>query len=392
VINLSAKGINRLSDNADSRPIIGCITDNGSLPQPIRNKHIYRPDSIACDEKKLPTGFAAYLVPATFTSTRALPDNVFQLPVSLQHLECGDVIRVSDENKSIRVFYRVKSSSNSLLVTERCNSFCLMCSQPPRKIDDSYLVEQILRAIPLMDSGSPEIMLSGGEPALLGNDLFRLLISLRDNLPNTAVHVLSNGRLFSDEALAIKAAQVRHHDLMFGIPLYADVADVHDFVVQAAGAFDETIKGILNLKRCQQKVEIRVVIHKQTYKRLPQLAEFISRNLLFADQVVLMGLEHMGFTKANLEALWIDPVDYQDELREAVSILSRARILTKIYNHQLCTLPEEVRGYSVKSISDWKNEYLPACDGCARKQHCGGFFFSTIERHSASITPLLAVS
>lgn len=51
---------------------------------------------------------------------------------------------------------------------------------------------------------------------------------------------------------------------MVGIPIYSDLSMVHDYVVQADGAFDETIRGILNLKRMRQRVEVRVVIHKQT--------------------------------------------------------------------------------------------------------------------------------
>ena len=74
---------------------------------------------------------------------------------------------------------------------------------------------------------------------------------------------------------------------MFGIPLYSDIASKHDFVVQAKGAYDETI-GILNLKAYNQKVEIRVVLHQKTYERLPQLALFIVRNLQFVDHVALM--------------------------------------------------------------------------------------------------------
>lgn len=48
--------------------------------------------------------------------------------------------------------------------------------------------------------------------------------------------------------------------------------------MQADGTFDETVRGILNLKRQGVLVEVRVVVHKQTYDRLPQLARFIARN------------------------------------------------------------------------------------------------------------------
>ena len=109
-----------------------------------------------------------------------------------------------------------------------------------------------------------------------------------------------------------------------------------------------------------QKVEIRVVIHKITYERLPHLADFIVRNLHFVDHVALMGLEMMGFTKANLDKLWIDPVDYQDELEEAVMILARANMNVSIYNHQMCLLRENLYPFMQKSISDWKNNAHPS--------------------------------
>lgn len=132
---------------------------------------------------------------------------------------------------------------------------------------------------------------------------------------------------------------------------------------------------------------MRVVIHKQTYERLPQLAQFLARNLLFVDHVALMGLEMMGFTKPNIEDLWIDPLDYQAELVEAVQTLTRYNMRTSIYNHQLCLLDPQLWPYSVKSISDWKNEYLSACDGCAKKESCGGFFSSAYFRYSQNIKP-----
>jgi hypothetical protein len=147
------------------------------------------------------------------------------------------------------------------------------------------------------------------------------------------------------------------------------------------------IRGILNLKRCGVKVEIRVVIHQQTYERLPQLAEFITRNLLFVDQVVLMGLEMTGFTKANFDALWVDPAVYQPQLVEAVETLTRFKMKVSVYNHQLCVLDKRLWPYNVQSISDWKNEYMPECEPCIQKDKCGGFFSSATLRYSDHIQP-----
>src|SRR5262249_4049722 len=176
-----------------------------------------------------------------------------------------------------------------------------------------------------------------------------------------------------------------HPDLMIAVPVYSDISSKHDHVVQADGAFDDTIRGIINLKTAKVSVEIRVVLHKLTVDRLPQLARFIRRNLTFCDHVALMGLEMTGFTRSNLEKLWIDPKDYQPQLKEAVGILHTARMAVSIYNHQLCVLDASLRHFSRKSISDWKNEFMPECNGCTRKKECGGFFSSAKLRYSSHI-------
>jgi len=264
-----------------------------------------------------------------------------------------------------------------------------MCSQPPRNVNDGWIVDEILEALPLIDPNVPEIMFSGGEPTLLGDRFFELVQACKSYLPRTALHILSNGRIFADAEFAAKLGEIKHHDLMLGIPVYSDLSHVHDYVVQADGAYDETIKGILNLRQAGVPVEIRVVLHKQTVARLPQLAEFITRNLLFVSHVALMGLEMTGFTKANLDDLWIDPNDYRSELSKAVGILDRAKIRTSIYNSQLCLLDRSIWQFAVQSISDWKQEYMPECDGCMVKGQCGGFFASAHLRHSAYIWPVM---
>jgi His-Xaa-Ser system radical SAM maturase HxsC len=318
-------------------------------------------------------------------------ENVLAIGADLHYLSAGDVIRVLP-NARIKTIYRRSARVNALLVTERCNSFCVMCSQPPRDIDDDYLIDEYLEAVPMFDRSTPEIGITGGEPTLLGDRLFTLLHSLKSYLPETAVHILSNGRNCRDLALCQKFTMLAHPDLMLGIPLYSDISSIHDFVVQADGAYDETLRGIVNLKRCGIRVEIRVVIHRLTYARLAALAHFIVRNLQFVDHVALMGLELMGFARSNLDELWIDPAEYQRELREAINVLSMARIRTSIYNHQLCLLDPSIRQFAVKSISDWKNEYMTECSGCLLMNDCGGFFSSASLRRSAHIHPVFATN
>ncbi len=194
--------------------------------------------------------------------------------------------------------------------------------------------------------------------------------------------------MFNYVSLCRKIAEIGHPDFMVGIPVYSDLAERHDFVVQAKGAFDQTVRGIINLKRFGIRVEVRVVLHRQTVDRLPQLARFLARNLPFVDHIALMGLEPMGYVKMNWDMLWIDPFDYQPQLVAAIRHLAGARMKVSIYNHQLCVLDRELWPFARKSISDWKNEYFEPCQNCLVKEKCGGFFASAKTRFSDHISTI----
>lgn len=106
------------------------------------------------------------------------------------------------------------------------------------------------------------------------------------------------------------------------------------------------MQGLYNLAQFGQQIGLRVVIHKQTYKRLPQLADYIYHNFPFVTQVAFMQMETTGLAETNLKDLWIDPYDYNNELREAVLLLNDRGITTYIYNAQLCVLPPELRPFA----------------------------------------------
>ncbi len=377
----------RIWASQEIEPRVIRLTRFGDLPIPVRET-----EGLLVDKDDLPrasSGFGALVLFGDGGATAHGDDLVVVLPESMNYLEEGDILRINPRANEAHVLYRRSSRHNSLLVTERCNSNCTMCSQPPRDIDDRYIVDDLLAAIPLMAPSTKELGITGGEPTLLGDDLIRLVEATKSYLPDTALHILSNGRLFAYSAYVQKLAQVEHPDLVWGVPLYSDLPERHDFVVQSMGAFDETIRGMLNLARFGQRVELRMVIHRHTYDRLPEFAQFVTRNIPFVEHVALMGLEIMGHVKMNLEALWIDPTDYQSELRECVFHLDEAGIQTSIYNHQLCVLDRSLWPFSVKSISDWKNVYLPECDGCNARNECGGFFSSSRVRHSEHINPII---
>src|SRR6202042_1853519 len=116
------------------------------------------------------------------------------------YLAAGDVIALDPGSRRFRVLYRRASKNNTFLVTERCNHYCLMCSQPPRKVNDGWIIDEISACIDLIDPATRSIGFTGGEPLLEGHRFLSLLSKMRQRLPETSVHVLTNGRAFADDA------------------------------------------------------------------------------------------------------------------------------------------------------------------------------------------------
>ena len=311
------------------------------------------------------------------------------VPTKFSYLDAGDILGIHNNSGKFRSLFRRNSRHNSFLVTERCNNYCLMCSQPPKDVDDRWILDEIRESLPLVDKSTPTLTFTGGEPLSDWSEFTRVLAECRDELPNTAVQVLTNGRAFANSEIVNAWRDIQHPSLIAAIPVYASVDHIHDYVVQAKGAFDETILGILKLKDRGQRVEIRIVLHAQTAPTIAETCSWIARNLPFVDHVALMGLENTGFAIANESLLWIDPVDYQDTLAKGVDALSAARVNVSVYNLPRCLLHRSVWPYAVQSISDWKNAFVAECEPCTEKARCAGFFSSGRPRRSKAISPIL---
>jgi His-Xaa-Ser system radical SAM maturase HxsC len=326
--------------------------------------------------------------------TSARLENPLDVPAvseahEIDHLRTNDIVAMEPRNGFVRTLYRPDSNYNVIFATHRCNSNCLMCSQPPQDRDDADAsLERNLELIRLIDSPPNRLVITGGEPTLLGDRLFTIIGALRDKFPKTYLHMLTNGRIFAWPYFTSQLADLKHPNLVLGIPLYSDDSTIHDYVVQAKDAFDQTVLGLHQLGRYGVRVEIRVVLHAVTIPRLAQLAEYVYRNLTFVEHIALMGLEHTGYAPRNMNELWVDPYDYQDQLESAVEILSTRGMNVSIYNLQLCVLRGSLWKFARKSISDWKNIYVEECGSCGVQEQCGGFFKWPTKLHSAHIHPL----
>lgn len=352
----------------------------------LKNRNVFgRKDYILVAENlsNVPLGY-----PAVITNNQIV-SNDYACVVDEQEL-CkfheGDVVLITNKGEII-FLYEINSLHNAIFATERCNHRCIMCPQPPIESETDKTPFN-LKLISLMDKNTREIGITGGEPTLIGDELFGLIRQIQKYQPQAAISLLTNGVKFADKAYAMKLALCKHHDLQIDIPIFSDIAEEHNRIV-GAKTFYKTVQGLYNLALFNQRIGLRVVVHKQTYKRLPQLADYIYHNFPFVSQVAFMQMETTGNASTNLDELWIDPYDYNEELKQAVLLLANRGIRTFIFNAQLCVLPPEMREFAIASISDWKDEYLPECDGCKLRKRCGGLFASNAKHHSKHINPNL---
>lgn len=337
---------------------------------------------VSSNIKKSPLGYVA-----TITSNQMIVDNgkPYCVVKNIDNFQEGDVVIINNQGEIIFV-YEILSNHNAILATERCNHRCIMCPQPP-VAQEKDKTPFNLKLISLFSKKTKEIGITGGEPTLIGDNLFVLIKKIQKELPKTAISILSNGVKFADKEYAMKLAKCCHHDLQIDIPIFSDISEEHNRIV-GAKTFYKTVQGLYNLALFRQKIGLRIVVHKQTYKRLPEIADYIYHNFPFVSQVAFMQMETIGLAKENFDDLWIDPYDYNKELREAVLLLVDRGMNPFIYNAQLCVLPEDIRCYAQQSISDWKDIYLNECEGCSLKGQCAGFFASNKDAHSKHIKPI----
>ena len=152
------------------------------------------------------------------------------------------------------------------LVAE-CNLRCKHCynrsgeghSETRLKIDDWLALAQDLRR----HGGIFQCILSGGEPLLLGNDLFTLMDAL--DADGTSFVIISNGYLLTAEKAA-RLAKYRYY--WFQISIDGDTPELHDEFRQVTGSFSKAVAGAMHVAHMGVPL---VIAHTVTPKTLPRL-------------------------------------------------------------------------------------------------------------------------
>ena len=290
----------------------------------------------------------------------------------------GDVLSINGQG-IVYCLYDESSNDNAIVCTLQCNSNCVMCpcSEYSRRTSGLCSIQELREILRYIPKDTPFLTITGGEPTLLNEDFFRLMLLLQNNFEFTKFLLLTNGRAFGDFSFVKHFVECIPDNIRIGIPIYGYDENTHDSITQTNGSFKQSVIGIHNLLHYNIEVELRIVLTKQTAQYLDMIARYIVKYFHGIACVNFMGLEMLGNAAKNREKVWIPYYEAFKKSKNAIRFLIANGIDVQIYNLPLCCVDEEYWDICAKSISDYKVEFTDECVECDLKEICGGIFNST---------------
>lgn len=356
-------------------------------------QNIYK---ITCDESKANSyvGHDYNVLLLKDTHALLLPEsNSFELTEDesayLKKLGNDACMEINDNGRIASVFG--KQYDNTLYITDKCNSNCVMCpmAEPVRRDGHTVPYEILKELVRYMPSDMEHLTITGGEPFYIKEKIFDILQDLKECNKVWGYLLLSNGRIFANKDYSLRFASVVPEDFLVGIPLHGPNAEIHDAISQSPGSFKQTTTGIHNLLATHKmSVEIRIVVNNINASHLSDIALFIANNYPGIDSVKIMGMEMLGNAIVNSEKVWIPYEEAFNYMKPAIDFLVERAIDVAIYNFPLCFIDKAYWNLCANSITDYKIKYLDECARCREKTACGGIFTGTDKYLKGKVKPI----
>lgn len=155
--------------------------------------------------------------------------------------------------------------------TLNCNMNCMHCgsSAGTQRKKELTTKEGLTLCKDLSELGTKIISLMGGE-ALLRKDWGLLANHIRDLGIN--VTLMSNGWLINEKTIS---ELIKIEPYAVTISIDGGIAKTHDLIRHLEGSFDRCIKSLELLTNANLPVTVITTVHKQNYKELPLLRDFL---------------------------------------------------------------------------------------------------------------------
>lgn len=281
---------------------------------------------------------------------------------------------------SLHLVYDTSTIENCFFITPKCNSNCLMCPSPEysRQRGNHTDIGKLLATASHIPTSMRHLTITGGEPFLVGDEIFELLGFLKRKFEYTEFLVLTNGRVFSMNKYVDMLCESIPPKTILAIPVHGSCAEIHDLITQVPGSFSQTIRGIKNLLRDGIRIELRIVISRLNHNDLDNLVDLILSELHGIEYISIIAMEMTGNAYKNRDRVWISYRTAFASVKDGMLKLIKNGIDVKLYNFPLCTVEQNFWTICEKSITPEKIRYADVCAECKYKEACGGVFAGTL--------------
>lgn len=302
----------------------------------------------------------------------------------------GDILDINEKGIVYR-WYSVRDGDAGVSTTPLCNSNCIMCpaGEKERSLASPLNIEPIYTVLKHMPKDLWHFTITGGEPTLVGEENFaNILKAVKNELPDTKILLLTNGRTLGDKGFFEKFTQNKPANIRVAIPIHGSTPEKHDYITQAKGSFKQTLRAIANLLREKVELEIRIVVSKLNCEDVLQIAKLIVSMFPTVSVVNFVGLEMRGNCVVNADKVLISYQEAFEKSKDAIRLLIHHGIDVGLYNFPYCMIDRKYWPIAQKSISAYKSMFYDVCENCALRKECCGIFTATMNYYKPEVYPI----
>ncbi len=275
-----------------------------------------------------------------------------------------------------------------------CNNRCKFCVQGNKRDLMADNATDKIKSI-LLDCFCDEIesvVFTGGE-ATIRKDLCEL-IRFAASLGFKEIQIQTNGRMFAYLDFCKKVIDAGATE--FAPAVHGHNHKIHDFLTSIPGSFQQTIQGIKNLKKLNQRVLTNTVITNHNYKHLPDIARLlvslnvdqfqfafihvVGTSILNSDWIVPQKKEIMFYVKKGLaiglkagKTVMTEAIPYCFMKHWEDFIAEEIIPLTKVFENNLV-----IEDFTASRLSEGKAK-MPQCLKCKHNSYCEGAWKEYLE-------------
>lgn len=250
-----------------------------------------------------------------------------------------------------------------------CNNNCIMCTGiMPSPLKNPILsTSEILNQIKNGAANEEAFSFTGGEPTLR-EDLFEMFDYVNQNYPKSEIHLITNGRRLAYNDYINKMRRFKRLEII--TELHGDEG-THDFITGVPGSYKETVEGIKNALKLGFEVELRIVISKINYKKVPVIATIYKEEFPDAERVVLFPIDLIGNAFKNKNKVLVTYKEIVPFMYDAIDILSNGKAKVSLYHTPYCVLDEKYWKYvEGVTVPERRVTFAEICGGCKFMDKC----------------------